>query len=260
MLDFGSDLFVGVVSSLGHAHLLGEGDMRLPACRCTRSRLGEHLVDLLEGQSLGLWDKEVRVDECACAQATPDPEDVRAEIALIRGGHVWGDDGDDGVPEPVGGGGESDTTGADGEREDFTNEHPSTRTPCRGEEEDKDGNEGDLGVDGWDTVSDRGTVGVEVGVVETLGNTDDGDKVLADKHAESTPDEKWPSSKPFNGPERDGSRADVDESEDERDQEGVLDGMGRLEERRRVVEDEVDTGPLLHHLERSTQDCAADVG
>lgn len=65
---------------------------------------------------------------------------------------------------------------------------------------------------------------------------------------------------PFNGPERDGGRADVDESEDERDQEGVLDGMSRLEERRRVVEDEVDTSPLLHHLERSSQDCAADVG
>lgn len=64
MLDFGSDLLVGVVSSLGHAHLLGEGDMWPPGGRCTRSSLGKHLVDLLEGQALGLWDEEVGVDEC----------------------------------------------------------------------------------------------------------------------------------------------------------------------------------------------------
>jgi hypothetical protein len=40
--------------------------------------------------------------------------------------HVWGDDCDDAVPEPVGGGREGNTTGSDGEREDFADENPGT--------------------------------------------------------------------------------------------------------------------------------------
>merc|ERR1712023_152369 len=48
--------------------------------------------------------------------------------------------------------------------------------------------------------------------------------------------------------------------EDERDQEGVADGTGRLQERCGVVEDKVDTSPLLHHLERGTENGLAEVG
>lgn len=96
-------------------------------------------------------------------------------------------------------------------------------------------------------------------LVETSGNTNDGDDELADQHAEGTPDEEGTTTEFLNSPEREGSRADVDEGEDERNQESVADGTGRLEERSRVVEDEVDTSPLLHHLERSTEDSLAEV-
>ena len=65
---------------------------------------------------------------------------------------------------------------------------------------------------------------------------------------------------PLNGIERDGGREHVDEGKDERGQEDVLDGTGRLEERSRVVEHKVDTGPLLHHLEGGTEDGAAKIG
>lgn len=37
---------------------------RLPLGRQAGSSLGHHLVDLLERQTLGLWDEEVRVYDC----------------------------------------------------------------------------------------------------------------------------------------------------------------------------------------------------
>jgi len=60
---------------------------------------------------------------------SPNEEDRRSEVTLIRTDHVRSDDRDDGVPEPVGGGGESDTTGSDGD--------------LRKEETDKSGNSSD---------------------------------------------------------------------------------------------------------------------
>ena len=152
---------------------------------------------------LGLGNEEVCVDEGRRAQTTPDEEDRRAEVALVGVNHVRRDDSDDGVPEPVGGGGESDTTRADGEREDLTDEDPGTGTPGGGEEEDEDCDEGDLRVDGGDVVGAGLAGGVEVGVVEADGDTDDGDEELADQHAEGTPDEKRTATEALDGVEGD---------------------------------------------------------
>lgn len=59
-------------------------------------------------------NEEVGVDKGSSAETTPDEEDRRLKVALIRVDHVWGDDSDDGVPQPVGSSGESDTTSTDG--------------------------------------------------------------------------------------------------------------------------------------------------
>merc|ERR1712137_443333 len=128
----------------------GEGGGRLPLGGSAGSGLLHHLVDLLEGQTLGLRNEEVGVDERTSAEASPHEEDAGLEVALIDADHVRGDDSDDSVPEPVGGGGKGNTTGADREREDLANDDPGTRTPGAGKEEDEDGDEGDLGVDGRD--------------------------------------------------------------------------------------------------------------
>ena len=56
-------------------------------------------------------------------------EHLGAEVALVLSSHVRSDDSNDGVPEPVRGGGEGNATGTDGEREDLANDDPSTRTP-----------------------------------------------------------------------------------------------------------------------------------
>merc|ERR1719487_133908 len=89
--------------------------------------------------------------------------------------------------------------------------------------------------------------------------TNDGHEELADHHAESAPDEQRPTTKLLDGVERDRSRAHIDDGEDHGRQEGVRDGTRRLEEGSRVVEDEVDTRPLLHHLKRRAEDGAAKV-
>lgn len=63
----------------------------------------------------------------------------------------------------------------------------------------------------------------------------------------------------LDGPEGDGGGEHIDESEDEGDEERVGDSAGGLEERGGVVKDKVDTGPLLHHLERSAENGATEV-
>ena len=65
----------------------------------------------------------------------------------------------------------------------------------------------------------------------------------------SSVDEQRSSTEFLDGVERDRGGADVDKGGDERDQERVVDCAKTLEERGTEVEDEVDTGELLHHLE-----------
>jgi len=203
-------------------HRRCKGLMRNPLGRCTRSRLFEHAVDLLERQTLGLWDQEVRVDECAGTETTPDEEDGRLEVTLVFTNHVWSNDGNDGVPQPVGSGRETNSTGSDWQWEDLSDENPSSGTPCASEEEDEDGDEGDLGIDGRDVVCKRlGGIGwVGVGVVESNSNTDDGNEKLADEHTERTEDEEGSATELLNSVERDRGRADIDQGEDEGDDEG----------------------------------------
>lgn len=239
---------------------LDESVGRAPLGRGPGSGLGHHLVDLLERQTLGLGNQEVGVDEGDGAETSPDEEDGGLEVTLVGTDHVGGDDGNDGVPEPVRGGGEGNTTRADGQREDLTDEDPGTRTPGGGEEEDEDGDERNLGVDGGDVVGAGGAVGEGGGVVESLSDTNDGNQELADQHTESTEEEKCAATELLHSVEGKRGGADVDQGEDEGDQEGVADGASRLQEGSGVVEDEVDTSPLLHHLERGTKDSLAKVG
>lgn len=96
-------------------------------------------------------------------------------------------------------------------------------------------------------------------MVRSIRDTNNGNDEFADKHAQGTPDEKRSTTKLFNGPERDGGRADINESGYETDEEGVMDSAQFLEESGAEVEDEVDTSPLLHHLEGGTKDGTAKI-
>ena len=149
------------------------------------------------------------------------------------------------IPEPVGSGREGDAAGADGQGENFADDNPGAWTPCRGEEEDVNADEGDFGLDGRRVCPIRGS--------------GDGDDEFANDHAQRTPDQQRTTPKSLNRVEGNGCGADVDKGGDETDEERVADRAELLEEGRTKVEDEVDTGPLLHHLERCTQDCTANV-
>jgi len=230
-----------------------------PCSRSSRRGLLHHAIDLLEGQSLRLGNEEIRIDECTSAETAPQEEDVGSQISFVGLDHVRGDGGNDGIPQPVGSGGERDTTGSNGERIDFSNKHPRAWSPSGSKEEDVDCNECDLSVDGRNVIGTSATVGQRVRVVETDGVTDDANEELADQHAESAPQEKGSSSDPLHSIERNWGGAHVYEGEDERDEERVADGAGGLQERGGIVKDEVDAGPLLHHLKRRAENHAADV-
>jgi len=225
--------------------------VRHPRGGCTRSSLFQHAVDLLEGKALGLGNEDVSVDEAGSAEGAPDKEHAGLEVGLSRvaADHVWGDNSNDAVPEPVGGSRQGNTTRSDWQREDLTNENPGTRAPSCGEEEDVDTDECDLGGDSR----------VVVELLPTGSDTNNANNELADQHAQGTPDEDGTTAESLNDPEGDGSRTDVDQSSNETDKEGVGNRAQSLEEGGTEVEDEVDTGPLLHHLERGSEDGSAQV-
>lgn len=133
-LNIGSDLHVELATLL-ETHLASESSRWLPLGGGTWASLSHHLVDLLKRQTLGLWNQEDRVHESTGAETSPNEEDAGLEVALVLSDHVWGDDSNDGVPEPVAGSGESDTTRTDWQWEDLANKDPSTRAPSRCEEE-----------------------------------------------------------------------------------------------------------------------------
>lgn len=241
----------GQSSLLRETSVSGPSAVWHPLGGCSRSGLFQHAVDLLEGKTLGLRDEDVSVDEAGSAEGAPDEEDTGLEVGLSRvaADHVWGDDSNDAVPEPVGGSGQANTTRTDWQREDLTNKNPGARTPCGGKEEDVDADECNLGRNGR----------IVMKLLATGGDTNNGNNKFADQHAQGTPDEDCTTAESLNDPEGDGSGADVDQSSDEIDQEGVGDRAQILEEGSTKVEDEVDTGPLLHHLERGSQDGSAQV-
>jgi hypothetical protein len=171
---------------------------------------------------------------------------VEVSLVIVLVGREGGESGTYAVPQPVGSGGETDTTGADGNREDLADDDPGAGSPGRGKEEDVDADE-----------CDEGTSGVWVVGKGSSNGTDD---ELADDHAEGAPDEDSAAAESLNGPEGDGSRAHVDDGEDQGHEEGVGDGVQGLQEDGGVVEDEVHASPLLHHLQGGTEDRAAEVG
>ena len=108
-----------------------------------------------------------------------------------------------GIPEPVGGGGKTHTAGADRQRENLANNDPRSWAPCAREEEDEDGNEGDLSVDRRDVVGSAVAGSVQVGFVEAGGDTDDCHEELTDQHAKGTPEEKRTTAELLNSVEGD---------------------------------------------------------
>lgn len=220
---------------LAKVHLRGESGGGLPLARGAGSSLLQHLVDLLEGKTLGLGHEEVGEEEGDAAERTPQEEDVGAQACGVGtvGHKVGSNDTDDAVPEPcfllldaaflecwrtgltVGRGRKTDTAGTDGEREDLANDDPGSGTPGGSENGNVQADEGD-----------HGTGGVGVGwVVDSVlasSGTNCTNDELHDDHTSGTEDENRTTSNLLNHDERGRSREHVDEGGDETDEEGVL--------------------------------------
>lgn len=185
---------------LSETHISSESAVRDPLSRMTRRSLLKHAINLLKREALRLRDQEGSIHETARAKRSPDEEDLCSKIAILRAYHVWDDDGNDAVPQPVGRCGQTDTTGADGDGVDLADDDPGGGAPGRGEEEDVEADEGDHGTGG------AGVLG--------QGGADGGDDELADDHSDCAADEDGAPAETFDGPEGDWGGADVDDGED----------------------------------------------
>ncbi|KAG7847878.1 hypothetical protein KL941_002057 [Ogataea angusta] len=209
------------------------------------SGLLQHLVDLLQSQALGFRNQHHGIQKTAATQRAPDEEHLGPQIALVAVNHVRGDDGNDTVPQPVGGGRQTDTSGSDWQWENLSDNNPGSRTPGRSKEEDVDADEGDHGTDGF--------------LVVAVDGTGNGHDKLTHNHTCGTVDHERTTAEFLNRVERQRSRHHVDDGGDHGDQELVVDGAELLEEGGTEVEDEVDTGPLLHHLHGGSEDGFSEV-
>ena len=90
-------------------------------------------------------------------------------------------------------------------------------------------------------------------------DTDDANKELRCDHADRAPDEKGSAAPSVHGVESKRGAESIDESTEDRDQEGVVDCTQGGQEDVSEVEDEVDSGQLLHHLHQDTEQGSANV-
>ena len=121
---------LGIESTLlGKTHIGREGTVWNPLARGPGGALFHHSVDLLKGETLGLWDQEVGVEEAANAEGSPDVKNLGSQVGLIRVNHVRSDDGNDTVPQPVRRRRQTNTTRTNREWEDLADDNPSTWSP-----------------------------------------------------------------------------------------------------------------------------------
>lgn len=195
---------------------------------CLESLSLVHLVDRLEGKTLGLIDKHKDEDGANSTARAPEEEDLGLEVGISWSliDQVWSGVTDGEVEKPVGGGGDGERLGTDLEWVELTGVNPADWSPGGSKEEDVEADEGNENL---------------VGDIGIGGNSDNGDNVLTDEHANCSHQQELTTTDTLNKPHTRDGGDDVDDVGDETDEESVLDS-GRLEEGGSVVENEVDTG------------------
>lgn len=121
-----------LATSSGNAVAVLPGVMGLPVKGLSSNAdLVVELVDLLEGQTLGLVDEKVDEGDAQETAAEPDEEDLGLEVGLAGTvvDEVGSGVGDGPVEEPVGGSGHTEGLGTGLEREDLSSDDPGKGTP-----------------------------------------------------------------------------------------------------------------------------------
>jgi hypothetical protein len=209
-----------------------EADSRDEALALPRlADLAVELVDLLEGQALGLVDHEVDEGNADEAEAAPDEEDLGLQVGVAGAGvdHVRCGVGDGPVEQPIGCGGHGKGLGADLEREDLAGDDPGDGSPRRSEKEDVNADESDQcalsdkvlnsnsrackreGLASWSQKSSLGYT--RYSLTNTSHNK------LADGHSDGTEEEKRATAPCFDKVQAREGRGDVDSRGDHRNGE-----------------------------------------
>lgn len=195
--------------------------------------LAVELVDLFQGESLGLVDHEVNEYAADTAEPSPDPEDVGVD----SGSHVGCRICNGPVEQPVGGGSHRERLGSDLQGEDLTSDDPCTRSPRAGKEEDVDADERDESLLG--------------GLVGDRHETDSSNDKLTNGHTDGSEEQELSSTPLLDQVQTREGGGDIDARSDQTDGETITDSR-ILEERRSIIEDEVDTAQLLESLKTTT--------
>ena len=190
-----------------------------------------HGVDLLERAVLGLDHEEVDDPE---EQEAGDTEDETV-VVVDAVGDEGGDERDDEVEQPVGRGGEGHAGRAVTGGVQLTDDGPDKRSPGGRETDDEQASEDDHDVAG-NRGRDGSAVGTRVGDVVA----DEGVDEQADEHPCSTAHHSHAAADVLNNPEATDSGNDVNGTEDDRGDVGVLE-TGGAEDDGAVVEEVVGT-------------------
>lgn len=202
-----------------------------------------HGVNLLKSAALGLADEEVDNDGSSKRAGSKNV----AIFEVNSAGDEWGEEGDQKVPCPVGGGCDSHAGCSITGRVEFTDNRPDDRSPggCKtNDEEAGEDNQGGTGLGG----------GRRIGLVErVVSNCCKNHE--ADEHPDSTSDQRLAATKMLNNVETDNGNTKVDTGHNHLSDVAVVQSS-RRENGVAVVEDEVGTGELLKRLQDDTKDSA----
>lgn len=202
-----------------------------------------HGVNLFQGPALGLVDEE---EDNKDGEETAGSKDVT--VAEVDGvGDEGGEEGDEEVPGPIGGSGNTHADSAVLEGVHLTTDSPDDRTPGGSEADDEeageDNHDNTSWVVGWVIVQDL--------------MTDRGPNQEADKHPGTTVHQTLATAIVLHDVETGEGHTEVDSAEDDGGNVRVVE-TDSVEDTGSVVKDEVGTGKLLQGLQGNSKQNAVE--
>lgn len=197
-----------------------------------------HGVDLLKGPALGLVDEEEDNEDSEEAASSEDVTVTEVDVVVDEGG----EEGDEEVPGPVGGSGNTHADSAVLEGVHLTTDGPDDGTPGGGEADNEE--------TGEENHDDTGSVVGGVVVQDLVA--DGGPDHEANEHPGATVHQTLAASVVLDDVETGEGHTEVDNTQNDGGNVGVAE-TDTVEDTGSVVEDEVGTGKLLEGLQGNAE-------
>ena len=201
-----------------------------------------HSVDLLKRTILRLDDEEVG-DKEESSSAAAENKTVKV-VNLVR--DEGGEEGDEEVEQPVGGGSQGDASRAVTGRVQLCSNGPNDWSPGCGEGGDEKTGEGNHDLSGC---RGRGWIIAAEAVL-----ADEGEDEETHSHPGGAGHESWATTKGLDDPETGDGTGDVDRTKNNRGDVRVVNPSSQ-ENGRAVVKEEIGAGQLLSSLQDHAEDC-----